>query len=80
VLTNNIVQGIARDLMVSAMINIENAGYKFLLSIHDEALSERKKGLGNLKEYLTLMTKLPSWLEGCPISATGWVGPRYKKG
>lgn len=79
VLFNNIVQGIARDLMMNAVTNIENAGYEFLLSVHDEGLAERKKGCGSLKEYLELMTKLPAWADGLPLIAEGWVGPRYRK-
>jgi DNA polymerase len=79
-LTNHCVQGIARDLMANAMINIENAGYQFLLSVHDEGLSEQKNGLGSVAHYVSLMTKLPEWAEGCPVEAEGWTGPRYKKG
>jgi DNA polymerase len=78
--TNHIVQGIARDLMVNGIINIENAGYKFLISIHDEGLSENRKGTGSVKEYSGLMTRLPAWAKGAPITAEGWTGPRYKKG
>lgn len=80
IFTNHVVQGIARDLMVNGVINIENAGYKFLLSVHDEGLSEKKKGLGSVKEYVKLITQLPKWAYGAPITAEGWCGPRYKKG
>jgi len=80
VLTNHIVQGIARDLMVNAVINIEEAGYDFLMSIHDEGLAERERGRGSVKEFVSLMTRLPAWADGCPITAEGWTGPRYRKG
>lgn len=80
VLFNNCIQGIARDLMMWGTANIENAGYRFLLSVHDEGLAERKIGFGNLKEYLTLMAGLlPAWAKGAPITADGWVGKRYRK-
>lgn len=80
VLTNHIVQGIARDLMMSSIFNIENAGYEFILSVHDEALAERKIGCGDLEEYLNLMSgQLPSWAKGAPIQCEGWVGARYRK-
>jgi DNA polymerase bacteriophage-type len=78
-LTNHIVQGIARDLMVRAMFAMERAGYRIVLTIHDEILSERKKGLGRLKGYLKLMTELPEWAAGCPIAAEGWINSRYRK-
>lgn len=80
VLVNNIIQGISRDLMANAMVKIEEGGYQFLLSIHDEGLSERKKGEGSQKSYLSLMAdNLPKWAEGAPIAAEGWVGDRYRK-
>lgn len=77
---NNIVQGIARDFMMNAAQNIENAGYQFILSVHDEGVAEREIGCGNLKEYLHLMAgKLPAWASGAPITATGFVSRRYRK-
>lgn len=80
VLTNHVVQGIARDLLVNGIFNIKNAGYKFLLSIHDEALAERKVGEGSLPEYLKLMNKIPAWAKGAPITSAGWGHEqRYRK-
>ena len=76
---NHIVQGIARDLMANAMINIDGAGYEFLISCHDEGLSEIAIGQGSLKEYIGLMTKLPKWAAGAPIEAAGFKGQRYRK-
>lgn len=80
VFTNHIVQGIARELMVNGVFNIENAGYEFLISVHDEGLAEREHDRGNVAEFVGLMTQLPKWAEGAPITAEGWSGPRYKKG
>lgn len=79
VFTNHIVQGIARDLMVNGVIQIENAGYQFLLSVHDEGLSEHQNGEGSVEEYTRLMTTLPNWAKGCPITAEGWSDERYRK-
>lgn len=79
IFANHIIQGIARDLMANAMLNIDAAGYKFMLSVHDEALAERKIGRGNLKKYTRHMTNLPAWADGCPITAESWKGMRYRK-
>lgn len=77
---NHAVQGTARDFMVHGIKRIENAGYKFCLSVHDEGLSSRKKGEGSLKEYIHLLAgELPEWGKDCPLKAEGWVGPRYRK-
>lgn len=78
-LTENVVQAIARDFMVEARLRIEAAGYKVLLSIHDEILAERKKGEGSQAEYNRLMRVVPEWGKGCPIKTEGWVGIRYHK-
>lgn len=79
VFMNHICQGIARDMMVAGIFNIDEAGYKFLLSVHDECLAERKRGKGSVAEYVKLMTTLPAWADGAPITAEGWCGQRYRK-
>ncbi len=79
VLTNHCVQKIARQLMVNAMFNVEAKGYKVVLTVHDELLAEKKKGTGSVKEFISLMTKLPDWAKRCPITAEGWQNERYKK-
>lgn len=76
---NHIVQGIARDLMMNGIEKIEAAEYEFILSVHDEGLAERKIGQGDLREFIGLMTTLPAWAGGAPVTAAGWAGFRYKK-
>jgi DNA polymerase len=78
-LTENLVQAIARDFMAASMLRIERAGYPVLLTVHDEVVSERKKGVGSLSEFEKLMSTIPAWGEGCPVKAEGWVGERYRK-
>ncbi len=88
ILVQNLCEGVARDIMVNGMFNVESAGYKVLLTVHDEVMSEReKRGRqknlvvkgGNLEEYNKLLTSLPEWASGCPVKADGWKGNRYKK-
>jgi len=76
-LTENIVQAISRDLMAESMLRHTRAGYDILLTAHDEELAEKKNG--DLKEFIEIMSELPSWAEGLPIKVSGWEGPRYKK-
>jgi DNA polymerase len=78
-LVENIVQAICRDLMVYSMYKLESAGYKILITVHDEVVSERKIGEGSVKEFERLMSEAPSWAKGFPIGAEAWKGPRYKK-
>lgn len=78
-LTENIVQGASRDLMGDAMKRTESAEYEITLSVHDELLGERERGIGTAKEFLGLISTLPVWAAGAPIKAEGWSGERYRK-
>ena len=77
--TENIVSGIARDLLAAAMLRIEAAGYPIVLHVHDEAVAEVKVGFGSTEEFTRLMTRKPAWALELPIAATAWTGPRYCK-
>ena len=79
-LTENIVQAIARDLMAEALLRLEQSGvYEPILSVHDEALAEAFEGTGDVGEFESIVAAVPDWAEGCPITAEGWKGNRYKK-
>lgn len=77
--TENIVSGIARDLLAEAMQRIEAAGYPIVLHIHDELVCEVPIGFGNKKKFIDLMTRKPVWALELPIAANAWTGPRYCK-
>ena len=77
--TENIVSGIARDLLVAAMFRVEAAGYHVVLHVHDELVCEVPIGFGSEEEFVELMTRKPAWAEGLPIAASAWRGPRYVK-
>jgi len=80
VLTENVVQACARDLMAHACLRLEAKKYQVVLTVHDEVISERKIGEGSLEEYIAIMTARPPWVnELLPIGASGWVGERYRK-
>jgi len=78
-LTENIVQAVARDLMMHGIVNLEDAGYQALLTVHDEGICEKEIGKGDLEEFTRIMTDAPPWAEGLPLEAKGWKGPRYRK-
>jgi DNA polymerase len=75
----NIVSGIARDLLAEAMLRIETAGYPIVLHVHDEILCEVPAGFGSTEEFTCLMTQRPSWAPDLPIAARAWTGSRYCK-
>lgn len=78
-LTENIVQAVARDLMMQAMVRLEKAGYKVLMAVHDEVISEKPKGTGSIEEFINILCEQPQWAPGLPIEAKGWKGLRYRK-
>jgi DNA polymerase len=77
--TENIVSGIARDLLAAAMLRIEAAGYPIVLHVHDELICEVPIGVGSTEEFVRLMTRKPAWALELPIAASAWTGPRYCK-
>jgi DNA polymerase bacteriophage-type len=79
-LVENITQAVARDLMAEAMLRAHDGDtYDVILSVHDELIAEADVGTGDVKEFENLMAGLPDWAEGCPVTAEGWRGFRYKK-
>jgi DNA polymerase len=77
--TENIVSGIARDLLAAAMLRLEAAGYAVVLHVHDEIVSEVPEGFGSIDEFTRLMIRKPAWALDLPIAASAWTGPRYCK-
>ena len=78
--TENVVSGIARDLLAEAMLRIEAAGYPIILHVHDEIVAEMPVGCGSREEFIRLMTRRPAWALELPIAASAWLGSRYVKG
>jgi len=79
VLTENVVQGTARDLMANGMQKVDEHEYEILLTVHDEILSEKEIGLGSVAEFENLMSNLPKWADGCPVKSEGFKTLRYRK-
>lgn len=77
--TENIVSGIARDLLAEAMLRIEAAGFPVVMHTHDELACEVPVDFGGTEEFTRLMTRNPSWALSLPIAAGAWSGPRYSK-
>lgn len=77
---NHIVQGTARDIMVEGMFGAEKAGYRVVLTVHDELLTEAPHGFGSAKELEDIMSAVPAWVVGdLPLAAKAWEGMRYDK-
>ena len=78
-LTENIVQGICRDLIATAMLSLEVANYRVIASVHDEVICELPDGFGTQEEMKKIMCRVPDWAVGFPIAAEAKEGFRYGK-
>lgn len=79
-LTENAVQGICRDLIAGAMLDLEAAGYPVIASVHDEVVCEVPlDGPQTIEEMIGIMCRVPDWAAGFPIAAEGKEALRYGK-
>lgn len=78
-LTENAVQGLCRDIIATAMLALERAGYTVIASVHDEVICEVPKDFGSVEEMVEIMCRVPDWAKGFPIAAEGDDGARYGK-
>jgi DNA polymerase bacteriophage-type len=79
-LTENVVQALARDIMVYAMHGCERENLPVILTVHDEIICEAERPDALMLKQL--MEDRPPWAVemGLPIEAECWVGQRYRKG
>jgi DNA polymerase bacteriophage-type len=77
--TENVAQGTARDLLAAAMQRLERAGYKIVLTVHDEIVAEVPEGFDRTDEFHRLLVEPPTWAGRLPIAAKVRIGPRYSK-
>src|ERR1700688_4424734 len=81
-LTENVVQGLARDLLVDAMFRVEKEiGLPIILTAHDELLIEPRSSRANYKELEEIMSERSDWAKALniPVATEGWMGSRYRK-
>jgi DNA polymerase len=79
-LVENITQAVARDVMAANMLRIEEAGYKVVLTVHDEVLTETPNvPKYNAKNLSELLANAPEWAHDLPLAAAGFETLRYRK-
>jgi DNA polymerase bacteriophage-type len=79
-LSENATQASSSDVLYTGMLAAENAGYRTVLSVHDELITETpdapEYNHGRLSE---IMSREISWAPGLPLAAAGFESYRYKK-
>lgn len=80
-LTENVVQATARDLMVNGMFIAEANGHPIVLTVHDEIVCEVPEDKADPKLLDAFMCDLPQWAKQMqvPIQTDCWTGTRYRK-
>ena len=73
----NIVQGIARDILAESMKRLENKGFKIVMHIHDEVVIENNSS--SVEEVNKIMSVVPNWADGLILDADGFECEFYKK-
>lgn len=80
-LVENIVQAIARDVLAYAMLDLDKAGYKIVIHVHDEVVMEldENKAASSVLNINRIMAKGQSWTTGLPLGAETTISKYYKK-
>jgi DNA polymerase bacteriophage-type len=80
VIAENVVQALARDLMVDSMFKCEAENMPIVLTVHDEILAEVQSCISK-KTLHQIMEDTPKWgLDlRVPVSVESWEGDRYRK-
>ena len=79
-LVENITQAVARDVLANNLQAIDDSGYKILLTVHDEVITEVPDSPAYSHEELSrLMSVTPSWAQDLPLASAGYEAYRYKK-
>lgn len=77
-LTENLVQAIARDVFAAHLLELDEQGYVIPFTVHDEAVLEVDLDV-DPKLIEGIMGTTPEWLEGCPVGAEAMEAGYYKK-
>jgi DNA polymerase len=80
----NIIQALARDIMAQGLLNIkQKMPYVTLIgTVHDEAIAIIKDlhvNTTTVGVFNRHLCRMPTWADGLPLEAEGWIGARYKK-
>ena len=80
-LVENICQAASRDVMAESMLLLEEAGYKIVLTVHDEIIVEVDDDdeTRTVEDFTRIMETVPSWAEGLPIKVEAYEADRYRK-
>lgn len=80
ILSNNMTQGLARDLFWEAMVDVGRVE-KIVHHVYDEMLLElpTERAQERLEQLLARLRMTPAWCPGLPLDAAGYVSKTWRK-
>lgn len=80
-LSENVTQAVARDVLASALINLEENGAEVVAHVHDEVICQSGLSVDRVAELMGVSDSpfFPAWAEGLPLAAAGYTCKRYRK-
>lgn len=80
ILSNNMVQGLARDLFWAAMLDVAPVE-QIVHHVYDEVILEVPEARAELRlrQLIERLRQAPRWAPGLPLNAEGFVAKRWRK-
>lgn len=80
-LAENVVQALARDLLVDSIFKAEQNGMPLALTVHDEDVCDVPEARADAEALKQIMEDIPDWARALqiPVASETWVGDRYRK-
>lgn len=76
----NLTQGASVDILTNALLALDAAGYRTVLTVHDEIIAEAPDTAAYSASSMSrLMATTPAWAKGLPLQAPGFESHRYRK-
>jgi DNA polymerase len=81
VLTENVTQRMARDVMAESILVLEDAGAPVIFHAHDEIILalDKSSAESDLEECCNIMRQAPEWCPDLPLDVEGDLSPHYTK-
>jgi DNA polymerase len=76
-LVENVVSGIARDVMAEAIVRLEARKLPVVFHWHDDVVCEVPAGAITEAEFLAILVQAPSWADRLPLAGSVHSGPHY---